>query len=211
MTYVIATGYTGNREFLDLWLANTRRYTCPVRIVIIAAAPLEPLDGVCVIPVDNLGHVHDMPANRRIGGWSAGFMLGCLYAYHHNADLIYKEGDCLAFGPWVDQLYREIGHFGAIMGRKNKGPGIDSFYGQSLCLIRYDCLLDFLAAYVTQKESDKTLLPERKFEAIVKQGIMTHMSFGYDRTKPFNTEDPVFYTQQLSCEEIRLLQQKGLL
>jgi hypothetical protein len=37
------------------------------------------------------------------------------------------------------------------------------------------------------------------------------MSFGYDRDRPFNPKDKIFYIQQVTKNDLEILQQEGLL
>jgi hypothetical protein len=128
--YIIGTGYyryhQEAEDFLrDIWMRNTVRYAEPERIIITnAASPSIKLGhrvhwlNLMSNPEPNRRHrirlmqqnadCPAIPGGRflKFGGWSLGFIHGALYAYSCGRDYIYKEQDCLAFGNWVERMYR---------------------------------------------------------------------------------------------------------
>ena len=233
MKYSIVTGYwcgeggfrggdtTSKAEFFELWLSNTLKYSEPSRIFVInpnsLVLPTDLHENTCSwIHLDhNFGHVHDMHGSdyrHKFCGWTQSFILGAMLAYANNTDLIYKEQDCLAFGPWVQRLYEDMEKNG-----KKMLLGMESFPGmrieQSLVIIKHDFINEFLKELFDIPFPDGGLgkvLPEAKFAAIMdKRKEVGYMSFGVGRARPILFDAP-FYVQQLSKEEIDFLKNIGL-
>jgi hypothetical protein len=216
--------------FFATWLENTRKAAPLAPIYIISSAIERPATNevywyvngeehcllhppVQWIEVENLGHAHRIPKEQQLCGWSACFVTGLLLAYQNNADLVLKESDALAFGPWIDRLYSEIGDKGVITGHPNgPGPAV-GLLAQSLVLVRYRYLLEFASRFLAIKGSDgqPATEAERKFERMAREtGEFAQASFGYDRTRPVNYNDEVFYMQQITAEEMAELKRRGL-
>lgn len=164
--------------------------------------------------IGDLGHHgrSGFPAGQRLGGWSAGLLLGCLICYHDKVDMIYKEQDCLAFGPWVQRLYAEIGAHPMISGRPNTGEGgHGGLTANSLILIRWESLLDFVAKYSGDVRGDADHYPEKKFDDLFAERFLTRTTMGYDRSRPIGYDDPTFYAQQLTEAELVELRKRNLI
>lgn len=220
MSYILYTGYVSNilqhkyadlnaKEFFDVWYENTRRYVennIPIIILGPNCPEISDLKNVKILDTyDNLGHVSDYQENRRHGrwcGWTSAIVYGMIHAYIHNVDFVYKEQDCLAFGNYIRQMYNECDDCGIIYGKCEIMNA-----AQSLFLVKRDAIPDIISSLA--KDDDKDVLPEYKFLRLpIKQ---KRLSFGYDRDRPFNPDDEIFYIQQVSKEDMSILKNKNLI
>jgi hypothetical protein len=229
MKYLLGSGYyQGNssqqsEEFAKVWARNLRDFTTPhpERVVIISVgASYYPISALATLPCPsdlisldgNLGHVHHLIHKLKphyLGGWSASVIALAMIAYNAELDFIYREQDVLAFGPYVERMYSEIGDAKMIFGSIREMP-----CAQSLFLIKHDFIPDFIRDYMMLgNDRDIQSLPEHKFKKLEESSPLLYrrFGFGYDRDRPFNTDDTVWYAQQLSAEEMRGLYRKGLL
>jgi hypothetical protein len=220
--FILASGFyapsgpagQAHRDFFKIWAENNRRTIAPKATYIISAAGKPFLDdGVHQwITAENLGHVMQMPEQQVLGGWSASFLMSCLIAYHNKADLIYKEQDCLAFGPWVQRLYEEIGNAGMITGKMNTTGDAAGLLAQSLLLVRHGFLLPMIGLYCSIQQTDRQVVPEHKFNFIAQRtNAVRQTTMGCDRSRPIPFDDPAFYVQQLTTEEIAELRARKLI
>lgn len=139
-------------------------------------------------------------------------LTGCLLAYQEEADMIFKEADCLAFGHWVDRLYTEIGDAGMICGHKNENGDAVGLTANSLCLIKHAFLLDFVREYLSIPEGDAKIDPEAKFDIIAKKtGKIVQTTMGCDRARPLPLGDEAWYAQKFTVDELGTLRAKGLI
>lgn len=200
--------------FFEIWYQNTLKNAPNSQIRLIGPdcpdniphKPWLPQDAnvYVVATYPNLGHIHDYIDGKRDGiwcGWTAGIVLGMMDAYVNGWDFIYKEQDCLAFGDFTSQLIKENANYDITYGScRLMGPA------QSLFIVKHfmiPVVIGCLAQYM-----DKNVLPEYKFQKLeVRQN---RLSFGYDRDRPFNPEDEVFYVQQLSKEDLEILKLNNL-
>lgn len=220
MNYIIYSGYCNNinpnkyggldaQSFFDIWYSNTIKYTSS-DVKIRLFGPSSPnIDNKPQVKVlseyDNIGHVEDLIYKRKHGnfcGWTCGIILGMLDAYIRGVDFIFKEQDCLAFGPFVDNMYNTISDNDIIYGTC-KIMGI----AQSLFLVKRDAIPVVISHLFSQ--SDLKVLPEYKFGSLpIKKCLLP---FGYDRDRPFNINDKVFYVQQLNIVELNDLKSNNLI
>lgn len=227
MKYVIGTGYVANgktpiptREFFEVWRANTRRWADPQpqhTIVLVSGEELtlQSDSSMTVVPVGyNHGHIQKLAHGSMLGGWSA-HVIGCaMLAYNFGADFIYKEQDCLAFGPWVQQLYKDAGQAQVVFGQPLKiYPRVTCT--NSLFLVKFTYILQFVRDYLSMgPDENGENMPERKFTRLMVQNPNRYrrMSFGVDRDRPMpiDSKNP-WYVQQISAEEYSLIYQKQLL
>lgn len=219
MNYMIGTGYYGDKPehatFFGTWMQNTLRHTKAVKesIVVVNAAskPVSSLGGTWLNMRRNYGHVKQMPKDEKYGGWWTGFMLAAMHAYHHGCDFIYKEQDCLAFGPWVDRLYGDQRSTGAkvLVGKFDHKYKVE----QSLVLVMRKAIPELIRLYLNIDATDMALRPELKFLRIMKRypKFMQFMSMGCGRNRPIPYQAPCFYVQKLTAHELRNLQTQGLL
>jgi hypothetical protein len=224
VSYIIVSGYSsgglhdteGKRSlwspdlFLAKWTKNTYLHAHPLNTYVISSDSPPPENGLLIVRVADLGHVQNMPSEQRLSGWSAALLTGCLLAYQSNADLIFKEQDCLAFGPWVDRLYNEIGTAPFITGKTNSGGQANGLLAQSLMLVQNSALLPFVSTYLSITTSDRDLWPEHKVKLIGAKLGIAHTSMGYDRSRPINYADKAFYAQQWSDAELNELDNRKM-
>jgi hypothetical protein len=218
MRYLIGTSffYDANNphkvEMVRLWHQNTiRDGAC--RIVTIYEGGSIPMSGYNVEQVrltGDLGHIGSHISggkNFEFTGWSASMVALAMLAYVDEADFIYKESDCLAFGPYIPRMYRDLGDGDIVFGGKmTSAPWMPC--AQSLFLVRHSYIPKFVSSYLAMG-SDKSVLGEDKF--VRRPGKIRHLSFGVDRMRPIPCNEEVFYVQQLSPQEILNLKQKQLI
>lgn len=238
MSYIIGTGYFNGNErkeelewFAKLWLQNTLTWIdrLPERIVCVSVGRSNPPYRRLVKELEtdiqfdvidlpgNPGHVHQLigkllPAKPYdYGGVTGTFITLAGIAFLNECDLVYKEQDCLAFGQWVFQLYEELGptKWGMMFG---KTKAVCS--AQSIFIVKHWFLLDFIRCLITYgSEREPANLPEEKFSAMMREYPETvkQFSFGYDRDRPFNVKDPVFYFQKATPDELLAVEAAGLI
>jgi hypothetical protein len=69
-----------------------------------------------------------------------------------------------------------------------------------------------VSKYLGIAASDKKLFTEKKFDQIAEMTRdVARLSIGYDRSRPFNVNERVFYLQKCTPEELKQLQEAGLL
>lgn len=228
--YMIGSGYySGSRspievdKFSRLWLENNRKYCdpAPKKTVIIGDTPYQndqlTKDFQCIYLHGNLGHIRDKHEGRKnyeLGGWSATMLTLAMVAYCDELDFIYKEQDCLAFGPWVRQMYADAGEDGLmVFGQPLKiYPELTST--QSLFLIKHEFIPVFVQQYLTLGQESNDNFPENKFTTLEQRnpGVMKRLSFGVDRDRPIPyTSTGPWYAQQWNKQEFNLAKEYGLL
>jgi len=226
--YSIATGFYAasddqfKQDFFHIWYANTIRHADPVDVFVINAGSrfLDDAGGKWLNLSFNLGHVHDLDANchhHKLGGWSMSFLLGAMTCYANKCDFVYKEQDCLAFGDWVGQMYRDLdsGNKQMLLGRAQDsgGQGLE----QSLFIIRHAFIVPFVARYLDLKAHDggpRHVRPEMKFKYLREQyfgGEIGDLSFGYGRSRPSSLRETIFYIQQVGQTDLDALKAEGRL
>jgi len=217
--YIIGTGYFCKpdqpyEQFYPIWWENTWKYAKPERVIVLANGGCSILNapGQWIPLSGNLGHVHDLNTHHKpydFSGWSTAFCTLAMLAYSDECDFIFKEQDVLAFGPWVERMYSEIGKGGMIFGRSKLFPSC-----QSLVLIRHWFIPKFVARYLgSGSQQSKEQENELKFARFRKADpdLFKQVSFGHDRDRPFNVKDEVFYLQQIKGHEMKMLVDAGLL
>lgn len=227
MRYLLGSGYIGGpgrEEFAELWVRNTIHHIRPdpTRVVVVSVGNSKvPLcmigKWMNILDLDgNCGHIHHLLTGSKphwLGGWSASILALALIAYNDESDLIYKEQDCLCFGPWVERMYFDLGDADMVFGYKHKSePHMPC--SQSLFLIRHRFLLDFVTRYISLgTDNNPDNLPESKFEKLEQAdpGHYRRLSFGVDRERPLPLDQDVFYCQQLRHEDLAALREKGMI
>jgi hypothetical protein len=213
--YIIVTGYYGDKddtyrqELFKIWYKNTMYHTRknpPVAIFVINANGYMPKDqrkGTWIDIPYNLGHVCDtmaigsMPYKHGLCGWTMGTLIGALLAFNSNADMVYKEQDCLAFGPWVEEIYKTLGNKIKIVTGK-LDPALPFKIEQSLFAVKYEYLIDFVRTYISITIPDWEMVPEHKWERLIQtqwKDRFEFLPFGYGRDRPINYDDKVWYMQ----------------
>jgi len=213
--FLVCSGYHATpanaaqrQAFADLWFRNTP-WDC--LIVDVGPVPLVVPPGranVRVIRTTNaLGHAwHDFrrKPDPQFGGWSVSWLAAGWIAYGERKDLLFKEQDCLTFGPWYRQLMADREEFQA-----------DVLYGmgckrlkceQSLFWVRWSAIPRFLSAYGGLPEGDGVLLPEDKFIRITQlpdnpcRASFFNLPGGRQRSLPYAAK--AWYAQQFTEEEL---------
>jgi len=199
------TAEISSNDFFDIWYENTIKYNKNYEYTINVVGPHKPESSKnfnILSQYDNLGHIGEYLNGSKKGrwcGWTTGIIYGMIDAYAKNADFVYKEQDCLAFGDYINVMYEQIGEKGVIFG-KNLLMGV----AQSLFLVKREMIPDFIGHL--SLGDDKDTLPEFKFK---KYNNHTIFSFGYDRDRPFKN-DEVFYIQQIKKIDMEKLEKYGL-
>jgi len=187
----------------DIWIANTKATSNPESIVVVTADQSFEGIGVNIVRAGvDLGHNHELPQDRVLGGWSAGFLVGAMMAIHADADFIYKEQDCLAFGPWVNRLYEDLGDGDFVTGQFNRGGAAHGLLAQSLVLIRRESIRVFVSRYTAIGTPERHLNTEQKMQIVAQYLRMKQTTMGYDRTRPIDYKSLPFYAQQLTANEL---------
>lgn len=136
------------------------------------------------------------------------WMAGAWLCYLNNADFIYLEQDVLAFGPWVQRMYEDLGEKKVIFGR-NRMQGAAT----ALFLVKRDYIPQFVHAYLSEgPETHINRIPETKFLRMEGRHPEAYCrySFGYDKDRPFNPKDRVWMAQKFTRTEMLRLESLGL-
>lgn len=218
MNYIVVTGYwNGAFSCLDwfypIWWRNVQNLTPKPQKVFVVAQGGHRIEGAPGDWIHLQGNAQcipgqDYPANQVV------VCLGALLAWLNHTDLLYFEQDLLAFGPWMERLYREIGDKGMIMGYDKTCPE----WGQnSLVLFKRHFLLDFVRWFLgtepmTQERLHETQA-EIKFTRFVRENPdkACFYDYGYDRERPFNIQDEVWNAQKFNDRDLIRLREAGLI
>lgn len=226
--YLLGTGYYHHPDkedwakwFSKLWADDlVRMNPDPAKVVCVGVGacqnPFSPGAYVHFIQLDgNCGHIHQLigkqePAKpHSFCGWSASIITLAMLAYTNECDFIYKEQDCLTFGPWVKQLYNELGSKKMLFG---KGRGMPC--AQSLFIVRHKWIPVFVQNYLGMN-TDRVItdLPEHKFMRLldIYPDQIGQFSFGVDRDRPLPFEDHVWYAQKFTPDELFSLAARSLI
>lgn len=225
--YILGTGYySANDErgkampwLFDLWLTNTRQYTKPTAIYVLAngTGPIPPWvenqeDVIWIDLFGNLGHCGDLLNGlkpHQFAGGSIGWLALAMLAYMSESDLLYKEQDALAFGDYVNEMYEALGDRGCVFGTSRKMGA-----ATSLVLIRHKFIPEVVRLYLgTAPENAPDQMIEGKMGRLHQEhpDLFTRYSFGVDRDRPFDVNAPVWYGQKFTPEELLQLRDAGLI
>jgi hypothetical protein len=223
MKYLIGSGYHWREgrdpEFQKLWIDNINRYCDPKpsRIVVISTGghglPFVRPDVDEIQLSGDLGGFMALVNGQKphkLTGWMGAVLAGALIAYCDEADYIYLEEDCLAFGPWVKQLYAEVGDAGVLYGAKHTAEPWQPC-SQSLFMVRHS----YIPAFVRQilegpPMNTRETLGEHQFERCREKypEQWKFFSLQCDRQRPLPLGYAIWYAQQLTTEELALLKEK---
>lgn len=222
MKYLLGSGmYSQGTHFGKIWVENNYRADIQPRerfILQVGDAQHRGWlgDNHYYACWENLGHVGALLSGEKkheFCGWSAAMLTMAMLAYTSECDFLYKEEDCLAFGPWVSQMYADLGTRGMVFGRKMNSPPYMEC-SQSLFLVRHHFIPEFVRRYLELgSDGDVGNLPETKFakmEAANPQHY-ARLSFGYDRERPINFDDKVWFAQKFTEQELQELNKRGLI
>lgn len=220
-------------EFHHLWSSVVDTWTSPSAVVLIdSASPTPPpilnssYRTVCLS--HNPGHatVH----TGHYCGWTASVLHSLEYALSADADyMVYVEQDVLLFGDGIiehciDRMSKSL-MFGT-------GIGTPQPLQQSFFIVRKDGMRRFLAGLHAIGSPDKVIPPEWKFVlasleangrwvewfcsspqrrarlfrifgSLMQATGYDLLPIGYGRTRPLNLNDPYFYFQHGSVDELR--------
>jgi hypothetical protein len=217
---MLGTGFHKRSEWDDrfflLWYKNQRDH-CPFQFhtTIISTGAKLPFykEEFHFIRGANLGHIGDYRSYDGLAGWSASFLALCLLAYNCGEDLIYREQDVLAFGPWLGQAYLDLGNGDIIYGGPMKTkPWMPC--AQSIVIVRHRFLLEFVRRYIELGNDSAAFCPEHRFSKMAargEKGQFRHLTFGVDRERPLPWDAPVWYAQQWTDAELEEAKSRGLL
>jgi hypothetical protein len=209
--FLIGSGYypfRGSEWFYDLWHRNT-----PYPTIVLGSGG-QPSPSTCAgvqwIRLNgDLGHYHDLRdglKSWKFCDWSISIATLALLAYQSECDFIYKEQDCLAFGPWVEQLYNDAGNYGVIVGKSNYAVA-----SQSLFMVKHWYIPEFVHLWLGTGP-DKHMNGEHKFARLEAEHseYWGRYKFGVDRDRPFDVKAPVWYAQKFTPAELREMAAAGL-
>lgn len=209
-------------DFAEIWRVNNIRFCDPQPEMTLILGD-DPYDGrefdiVGVPLLGNLGHIRDKHEGRKkhlLVGWSGVMLALAMTAYCSELDFIYKEQDCLAFGPWVEKLYRDCGDAKMVFGLPLKAhPKIKAT--QSLFLVKHEFIPEFVRMYISLGDESNSNFPENKFVSIEAAHplLAKRMSFGVDRDRPIPFHlgiDKPWYCQQWTGQELEQAKKLNLL
>jgi hypothetical protein len=164
----------------------------------------------------DLGHIGSH-LNKSVGyeftGWSASMCALAMLAYTDCADFIYKEEDCLAFGPWVERLYADLGDKDLVFGRRMTSPPWQ-LCSQALFLCRHKFIPTMVSEYIALgRDGELGNTGENKFckiEQKYPKRVGRH-SLMCDRERPIPWDDPVWYAQQWKDDELDEARRRNLI
>ncbi len=160
----------------------------------------------------NHQHLIDGKKKNEFNGWSGSVLALAMLAYNNESDLVYQEQDCLAFGKYIQRLYEDCPNNGMVFGRGHRTAPFQ-MCSQSLFLVKFQFLRAFICRYFGGgPQTNNHELGEPKFKVLQNQsqGLVRQFDWGYDRERPFDTCDEVFYVQQCGPEDLAKLVAAGL-
>lgn len=216
MKYLLGTSYftrDAKRDewFYLLWLANNMACKGDWRLQTIEVAGSKIPASIGVQLKGDLGHqshIVDGKKPYRFCSWSATFAALAMIAYCDESDFIYKEQDCLAFGPWVEKMYEDLGDGGIVFGKQANGDAT-----VSLALIRHSYIPEFVSWFMgSEAENTHENCAELKFKRYKESNPMArYLSFGFDRDRPLDYAAPVWYAQKFTPAELLKMREEGLI
>lgn len=229
MKYLLGTGYhegsLKDYEFIFKWAQNIERYATPKPTIVMtmSTGPIA-VDCSDFLTCDfrsiscnhNLGHVGHIihgEKNNQLCGWSASFIGLAMVAYNSGLDFVFQEQDCLAFGDYIGQMYRDLGEYGQmVFGAKMTSPPFMSS-AQALVLIKHGYIPTMIRNYIVQGPDGLASLPEQKFSGIEEMDWphVRRLSFGVDRERPIVWDAPVWYAQKFTSDELEEAKHRNLL
>jgi len=199
---------------METWGANNWKFAAPRAVFVLSMAGSHFSHPAIkeVNVVGDLGHHDDLlygKKTHKFSGAAAAILTLAMIAYCDESDFIYKEQDALAFGSWGDKMYEEIGDAGCLLG-----PNVPCPSGTALILMRHWAIPEIVGKYLLSRpEHDSSSLVEHHFHDLAKENpsLFKYHTFGYDKRRPYNLDDKVFWLQQPNESDLEKLEQKGLL
>lgn len=221
MNYLIASSFfyhpgTNWAEwFHNLWFSTISKHAAPPpsKILIISSnnCTVKNPQGTWIMLDGDLGHCDDLLNGKKpffMPACPAGWMAAAWLSYMNGTDVLIAEQDLLVFGPFVERMYHDLGDKDVIFGR-NQMQGAAT----SLFLVRHRYIPQFVMDYLSEgPETVISRIPETKFNRMEarKPEHYCRYSFGFDKDRPFNPKDEVFFVQKLRPFELLWLEANGL-
>lgn len=146
-------------------------------------------------------------------GWSAAMLALAMLAYVDESDFVYKEEDCLFVGDCVAQAYKDMGDGSMVFGRKMTSAPWQAC-AQSFFIVKHDFIPTFVSEYISLgRDGTADNVGELKFvklEQAFGTNLVRRLSFGIDRERSMPFDDPVWYVQQVTPEELGELNRRKL-
>jgi len=230
--YLLGTGYTARSKmpisansFLNIWLGCIRKHANPrpQEIVIVGDDSPRPYvlnaDNVLFLRCHgNLGHVRDKDEGRTkhyITGWAASMLTAAMIAYNSELDYIFQEQDCLGFGPYIEQLYADLGDGMMTIGRPPGAPHFQLPSSQSLFIVRHAYIPFFVRDYLASGEdiSVRGKYAEDRFYGLHTKDptkVRVTGKWNMDRARPIAWDSSVLAVQQWTLPEIEEAEKRNL-
>lgn len=225
---MIGAGYhrekhLGPDDFFQTWIQNIAKLSpSPERVVIIADSGCRPPLGGCWIPATlpvevnyltgDLGNCHMLlhgVKNHRFSGWTGAVCSTAMTSYCNETDMIWFEQDVLAFGPIIEQVYAEIKDAGIIFGKCSFMQCEQSFF-----LVRHWYLTEFIRLFLGEgPQNCEDQLGEQIFVRLLKQNPDKWFTFDikFGRDRPLNYDEPVWYAQKYTPQELEELKRRNMI
>jgi len=205
--YIIGTAYHYAKEWDETlfraWEKNTLKYTDKFYCVSTVKRNGSPNE---ILVNHNLGHIGTMLTNQTKGhsGWGAHMITLAMIAYCAGKDFAYKESDCFWHGDVIGQMYRDLGDAKVVFGKKMESEPWMSC-SQSTFLVLHDFIPEFVSSYLALPD-DIYMLTEDKFVELefANPKAYARLSFGCDRERPIPFDEPVWYVQQITKDELEI-------
>lgn len=235
MKYLIGTGFYGGPaelEFAKMWMGAINKHCnpAPERIVVVGNGNASP-GGTEILRetygaferglVDviylqgNCGHCGDLLSGRKKNefcGWTASVMATAMLAYSNECDFVYIEQDTMAFGPWIEQCYSEMGDRELAFGKRMlTAPHMSC--ANAIMLVKHRFIPTFVSRHLSYGSDgvignlteDKTVHIERDFP-----DKCCRFSMGVDRERPIHFDAKVWYAQKFTPMEIEEIKRRNL-
>lgn len=211
--YANADNYERQLRFLDVWLENTKGHDIVIVDNSVRPLVLEGHPNVRIVRLNNnKGHADSFKGQFRpqLLGVSICWIIGAMIAYNDDRDFIYKEQDCLCFGPWVEELYKR-GEFYKLVVQMGYALCTPARVECCLFWVDYDYIIEFICKYTEIADGDGKVTPEEKFDHVSRlDRRIAPISFGVGRDRPLPFDEPIWYGQRFTDEEMAVLRQRGL-
>lgn len=185
----------------DYWELYIRRFVKYFKVFLYESncdLPTATLDGWEVQHADK--YIDTLPYHH---DWAASHIAGANYCYLNNFDFLYIEQDCLVYGldKIIDWARSNVLNIAYNCDQYSYAPG---WAAHALVYSKWEYLPVYLNRMIQSGMKDTggiELKHEVMYNHLFKDDY-TNWQFGYDRKRPIDWSQPMFYAQQLSDEEI---------